>query len=132
MLISKPVFLKVVGVTPQQLAELHTLAENPQYYLPYNIEDDINDRVYTLEDGVPCVEVMTSRFEKSDGYYVVEVRVLTAVHTKKYKRIGEPKDAKVHACEKGYWIIASSNAMDAVMKILGLSPVKETIISNTW
>jgi len=130
---NKFLHLKVVGVTPDQLQKLHTFADqDPNSCLPYHIIDDVSNHIYSLKRGVPCVKILSSKYEAIDGFYRVEVRVLTAVYTKRYKHISEPKDAPYHESKTmlGFCITASSNILDAVLKILELSPVKESVIED--
>lgn len=129
---TKTVFVKVAGVTPDQLQKLHAFADfrNPASCLPYQIEGQVSE-VYSFPHGVPCVKVLASKYEDTDGAYRVEVRVYTAIHVKKYKRIDEPKSVPMHISPEGFWITASSAILDTVLKILDLSPVKEMVVEDT-
>jgi hypothetical protein len=132
VLMTKTVFLKVAGVTPDQLQKLHAFAhyKNLASCLPYQVASATSD-VYAFDFGVPCVKVLTSKYEDTDGAYRVEVRVFTAIRVEKYKRIGEPEEALVHESKHGFWITAPSTILDTVLKILDLSPVKESVVEET-
>jgi len=128
---NKFLHLKVVGITPDQLQKLHTFAyKDPSSCLPYNLPIDVSNHIYPKDTGVPCVEILSSKYEATDGSYRVEVRVLTAVHVQWYKHITEPKEDPAHESKNGFWITTSSNILDTVLKILELSPVKESIIED--
>lgn len=129
VLTHKRLYLKYVGVSPDQLEKLHAFSKNARSHMPFYIDGDVTDRIYSFKDGIPCVEVLTSKFEATEDSYRVELRVLTAVKTPSYRRVGETED-KVKKSENGFWITASSNILDMILKILDLSPTKESVVEE--
>ncbi len=138
MLTTRTVFLKVVGVTPDKLQKLHAFADfrNPASCSPYRVSGTSRE-VHSFDHGVPCVTVLASKYEDTEGAYRVEVRVLTAVRAQKYidiRTIGTSEGGEngvLHESEQDFWLITPSNILDTLLKILDLLPVKESVVEET-
>ncbi len=120
MLTHKSTFLKA-WATPEQMQKLHVFAKDAlKSYLPIQVDDHTSEKVYSFAEGVPCVEILSSKYDATQEHYWIEIRVITAIRTKNYRWVNLTGDEG--RSESGFWIFTPPSILCEVLRIIGLLP----------